>query len=112
MSDDKQDNFEEQNDQEDQELLEGEPTVHEIVEFSVAVALDLENSMDFDNPDEGNPFETVVNLNINLGMLLYAMYLIQDLYQAVEDIPDEEMEALEAYVKAKKLTPYANNLKH
>lgn len=104
-SKEKQDNFEEP--PEDEEL-EGEPSLHEIMEFGMAVALDLENSLDEDE----DPLEQVINVNINAGMLLYLAYTALDMYQVLEDMSDADMDALEQYVKTKKKTPNQNNLKH
>ena len=93
---------------EDDDLLPGEPSVHEVVEFSIAVALDLEASLDEDE----NPFESVVQININAGHLLYMCYILQDMWQVLEDQTDEDMDALEQYVKAKKRTPTNTNVIH
>ena len=97
-----QDNFEELQEDEDEFEL---PTVHDIAEFAMACALDLENSLDFDE----DPMEQVVNLNINAGMMLFMMYEFLELYGAVED---QDLEALEAYVKARKLSPPQTEFKH
>lgn len=93
---------------EPEDTLEGEPTVSEIVEFSIAVSLDLENGLD----EEQNPFEVMLTLNVNAGMLLYMAYLVQDMYQAMEDMSEEDMVMMEEYVKAKKRTPNNSNLMH
>lgn len=100
-----EDNFEEPNEEDD---LEGLPTGRETLDWCLGVAMDLENNL----PEDEDPFGIVLSLQINAGQLLNLCWFFVDLYAEIEDLTEDDIEDIQAFVKAKKMTPPSKDYIH
>jgi hypothetical protein len=102
---DKQDNFEEPNEEDD---LDGLPTGRETLDWALGVAMDLENNLQEDE----DPFDVLLNVNINAGQLMNLCWFFIDLYAEAENLTEEDITDIQAFVKAKKLVPPSKDYIH